>query len=233
MDVQRQVLEKALFSLVVEIDNRSRFLELPAELRNTVYELLFEDDNDKYLDVFLVKRYLPRPAIRKVSHQIRRESIEIFNEVTKTFWENHVFCIQPRNFDDLTVSHRQHFRFDCDQIPSKAGIPRLRFRLVAFPVPYDDEVLNYDVEIDVGTHTVVPLFLASLYPSAKAEQSNGNARWRLLHIERRVALLSIPAFQAFKNIEDEDVPRLGLRTCVDALVALWIYGDQAGFNDEE
>lgn len=66
-----------------------RFLDLPAELRNRVYEFVVEDEGTTWLiDLFAVKACVPSAAVTQVSRQVRHESKDLYREATSAFWAN-------------------------------------------------------------------------------------------------------------------------------------------------
>jgi hypothetical protein len=55
-------------------ETRTHFLELPGELRNQIYELVYPEAPSK-LDFTLVGKYEAEPALTKVSRRVREESL--------------------------------------------------------------------------------------------------------------------------------------------------------------
>lgn len=221
--------------------DRSKFLALPAELRARIYELLFEDENDKDLNAFLLKSFLPARAITRVSHEIRRETIELFNQATEAFWRNQIFYIQPSNANDLSDGPEPNNQVDCDHIPKTTGIPKLTFRLVGLrlgPVPFDNEFVNCDVEFDVDPYgafkprdEAVPFFLPRLI-SLLEDGSTAAERRRHRFVKVLAWHLAIPALRAYRKINDGDLAPLNLRRCIKALVEVRVRGNKAGLPYE-
>lgn len=71
-----------------------RFLDLPPELRNRVYDFIFEDLAPDIIDIFAAKAAAPSPAITAVSTQLRNETIELFHEASRIFWTKHQLSLE-------------------------------------------------------------------------------------------------------------------------------------------
>lgn len=77
----------------VNVIGVSRFLDLPPELRNRVYNILFEDRNGDEIPLLGTRQCRPSTAITVVCQQLRRETLRLCKEARASFFQNHTFCI--------------------------------------------------------------------------------------------------------------------------------------------
>ena len=77
-----------------------RLLDLPRELRDTIYELLF-DDNNCIDPVEITKAYsrLPSFAVTATSHSVRYESLPYLRAAIDRFWKQHAFFLDVTSDD--------------------------------------------------------------------------------------------------------------------------------------
>ncbi|KAK3713373.1 hypothetical protein LTR37_008565 [Vermiconidia calcicola] len=70
-----------------------RFLQLPPELRNKVYDYVFEDAAHYYIAIasLPVSSLQPSPSITFTCHLVRSESLPLYHEATARFWASHDF----------------------------------------------------------------------------------------------------------------------------------------------
>ena len=70
---------------------RCRLLELPRELRNLIYEYVFDDAASKELELLAFKLHLPRNAITATNHQLLAETLPLEKVAISLFWRLHDF----------------------------------------------------------------------------------------------------------------------------------------------
>ncbi|KAK4891294.1 hypothetical protein LTR27_010097 [Elasticomyces elasticus] len=72
---------------------RSRFMDLPAEMRNAIYAELYKITVSPTQEVNIrdVKTLAPQPALTMTCRQIREESLEYMREAHKSFWNSRIF----------------------------------------------------------------------------------------------------------------------------------------------
>ena len=82
----------------------AHLLNLPAELRNTIYSYIFEDTRDHQLDILSWNDILPCSSILRVNRQTRSECLSLHGEAIANLANDHhwVFCIDAR------FSHKAH-----------------------------------------------------------------------------------------------------------------------------
>lgn len=73
--------------------NGYRLIELPPELRNKIYLAFFEDTAPVTIDVLSAHSCIPERAITKVSRQMRKETLLLFETVRRAFWRKHVAAV--------------------------------------------------------------------------------------------------------------------------------------------
>ena len=72
---------------------RCRLLELPRELRNLIYEYVFDDAASKELELLAFKLHLPHSGIPVTNHQLRAETLLLEKVAISRFWTSHDFKI--------------------------------------------------------------------------------------------------------------------------------------------
>jgi len=104
----------------------SRFLQLPPELRNRTYGLCTDGYSYGGVSLFGAQSEAPSYAITAVSHQVRNESLGIYQDARRKFWSDNTFRIHL-SVDEVFYSHaQQEVTARCLPMPS-LGIERLRF----------------------------------------------------------------------------------------------------------
>ena len=84
-----------------------RLLDLPAEIRNRIYEFSLSDEGPRRVDLSAVRSRLPTLALALVSRQVHNETIKLYQEVVKGFWSTHSLDI---SLDFLTRPHSEWLR---------------------------------------------------------------------------------------------------------------------------
>lgn len=74
-------------------DRPFRFLDLPPELRNRIYDFTFADNAPENVKLFSMKGQVPSPAITVTSRQVRNESLLLYTEAIDCFYGAHVLQI--------------------------------------------------------------------------------------------------------------------------------------------
>ncbi|KAK5131811.1 hypothetical protein LTR08_000566 [Meristemomyces frigidus] len=70
-----------------------RIRDLAPELRNHIYDCVFEDDAPHKLSLLEAHAVAPPSAITAVSRQLRQETLELHQHAMAAFWGSHDFCI--------------------------------------------------------------------------------------------------------------------------------------------
>ena len=70
-----------------------RFLDLPAELRNRIYSIVFEHANEHPVELCHAQSSQPEWAVTLVSHQLRNESYRLYKRAKMTYWQSHDFIV--------------------------------------------------------------------------------------------------------------------------------------------
>ncbi|KAK5702722.1 hypothetical protein LTR97_003668 [Elasticomyces elasticus] len=72
---------------------RTRFLDLPAEMRNAIYAELYKITVSPAQEVNIrtIKKLAPPPALTMTCRQIREETLEYMREAHKIFWNSRIF----------------------------------------------------------------------------------------------------------------------------------------------
>ncbi|KAK3679561.1 hypothetical protein LTR37_021416 [Vermiconidia calcicola] len=108
-----------------------RFLQLPPELRNKVYDYVFEDAAEYYIAIasLPVSSLQPSPSITFTSHLVRSESLPLYQEATARFWASHDFYF-AHDFEDTYPSSTEQFQLyksQLERIPQHFAIRKLSF----------------------------------------------------------------------------------------------------------
>lgn len=74
-------------------DQPSHLMDLPPELRNRIYDFVFEDQAPQDISAFAAKALQPRSAIVAVSRQLRKETLGIQQQAIDQFMRQHTFFI--------------------------------------------------------------------------------------------------------------------------------------------
>ncbi|KAK5121295.1 hypothetical protein LTR85_005461 [Meristemomyces frigidus] len=70
-----------------------RFMDLPPELRNRIYECAFEFNVDQEIEVFTARALAPSAALTMTTHQVHKESLQLLREATQRFWSECKFFV--------------------------------------------------------------------------------------------------------------------------------------------
>lgn len=183
----------------------SHFLNLPAELRISIYGHLLEDNLRYELDVLSYKQLLPRPAITQVNRQIRSESIQLYEDAKIACGKNHrwVFSVDSR-FSNK--SHRESVRRQCFDIPSWASIRNLS---VLFEFPVTPLGARQSIEYELGIN-------AGLLVCKLATKASPVSRYRTHVLESavRLAILQMATRRRLPKLADHDSECVDVRSCL-------------------
>lgn len=105
-----------------------RFLDLPPELRDRVYNCAFEDASATSLELHRYGSYVPEPTITAVCHLIRSESEGLLRKAQSKFWKHHHWSI-PFDKTILDSSSRDDLMRSYDILPKSARVQILVFQL--------------------------------------------------------------------------------------------------------
>jgi hypothetical protein len=116
-----------------------RFLDLPPELRNTIYQYYLQDSHDYQLDITKWREFVPSPSITAVSRQVRQEVISYYTPALSDFWKNHFWYLE------LTASLREDDVREAvlstmHAVPKTASIRELQFSTKKFRHPRRDPI---------------------------------------------------------------------------------------------
>lgn len=116
-----------------QYDTTFRFLDLPPELRNEIYEFYLSDSNNDqhHLEISNWKTLAPDPAITAVSTQIRSESLGYFTSAFLDFFKNHGWYL------DLAIrlrdyGLRERILYTLHSLPKSVCIRELQFSIKSF-----------------------------------------------------------------------------------------------------
>ncbi|KAK4962672.1 hypothetical protein LTR10_000299 [Elasticomyces elasticus] len=86
---------------------RSRFMDMPAEMRNAIYAELYRIAVSPTQEVNIreVKELAPQPALTMTCRQIREESLEYMREAHKSFWNSRIFFFTMKYFEHSNKSY--------------------------------------------------------------------------------------------------------------------------------
>ena len=116
-----------------------RFLDLPPELRNTIYQYYVQDTHDYQLNITKWRDFVPPPSITAVSRQVRQEVIGYYTPSLSDFWKNHFWYLE------LTASLREDDVREAvlstvHAVPKTAGIRELQLCAKSFKYPRRDPI---------------------------------------------------------------------------------------------
>ena len=83
----------------VPITTPFRILDLAPELRNRIYNCIFEDNAPHRLSLFDARAVAPPPAITAVSRRVRAETLGMYRAAGAAFWSSHVYCVSCEDGD--------------------------------------------------------------------------------------------------------------------------------------
>ncbi|KAK5730659.1 hypothetical protein LTR15_000596 [Elasticomyces elasticus] len=121
-----------------ELRNKCHLLALPPELRNRIYEYIFEDEAPPAIDVLKIDLHWPSAALSGTCQQICQETVEMLRAAVLQFKNNHVCIIdiEPliRNEEDRTRLLQRFAgtgyssaKLSCLQLRTgNAAVPRMR-----------------------------------------------------------------------------------------------------------
>lgn len=127
-----------------QITKQFRFLDLPPELRNRIYNYVFEDTSTTSIELFKYTRHVSKPTITTVCHQIRLESIGLLREAQRNFWKDHKWII-PFDSKILNKADRDKLLLECDAIPPSARIQHMIFQ-TEFQRTIDGRTVHLNIE---------------------------------------------------------------------------------------
>jgi hypothetical protein len=111
-----------------------RFLDLPPELRNTIYQYYLQDVHDYQLDITKWRGLVPSPSITAVSRQIRSEALGYYTPALSDIWKNHFWYLEltpSLREDDV----REAVLSTVHAVPKTACIQELQFSAKKFKYP--------------------------------------------------------------------------------------------------
>ena len=127
-----------------------RFLDLPPELRNTIYQYHLQDTHEYQLDITQWKALVPSPSITAVSRQVRSEILGYYTPALSDFWKNHFWYLE------LSASLREDDAREAvlstlHAVPKTACIRELQLAAKAFKYPRRDSIpLVMGVTVEKG-----------------------------------------------------------------------------------
>ncbi|KAK5121291.1 hypothetical protein LTR85_005457 [Meristemomyces frigidus] len=83
-----------------------RFLDLPPELRNRIYSMVFEDNKPEEVNLLTVQTALVEPTITTLCRQVRHESIGLLRRAQSDFHSRHQFFVPVQG--GYALHEREH-----------------------------------------------------------------------------------------------------------------------------
>ncbi|KAK5121171.1 hypothetical protein LTR85_005655 [Meristemomyces frigidus] len=105
------------------IDAPCRLLNLPAELRNRIYDLVLEDTAPVEVDIFTAKKHMPSFGLISTCRQIRQENLLLHKEALSRFWRSHDFIVKL----ETTQCHKRDYRLRIMKYCARLPAPRIRY----------------------------------------------------------------------------------------------------------
>ncbi|KAK3705118.1 hypothetical protein LTR37_013485 [Vermiconidia calcicola] len=117
-----------------------RFLDLPAELRNRIYQEYFKhhDNLDSELDLFHIRLHLPSSKLTTACRHIHTESQGLYEKARTGFLRANTFFIGTDWRSHHIKSHRDATMREALQLPSALKLYDLTFRHVGREHPWID-----------------------------------------------------------------------------------------------
>ena len=106
-----------------------RFLDLPPEIRDRIYCLIFLDENEDEIDFHEARSRLPKVTITLTCRQVRREALGLIQEADEVFYQNHCFLIDISKFDPSARLKGHYMREITKALPWTCKVRRLAFVL--------------------------------------------------------------------------------------------------------
>lgn len=94
----------------------SKLLKLPAELRNTIYELTFASRCHREVDFGTCNLHLPQEALLRVCHQTYREGLHFFNEANRLYWTSNTFTLVTSFVVNKQLNRQRMARLRCTDL---------------------------------------------------------------------------------------------------------------------
>ena len=140
------VIEHVMDSLIVT--DRLHLLNLPAEIRNTIYSYVFEQHLDHQLDLLAWHQFLPHSSLTYVSRQTRSECQALHKEALIDLWKRRhwIFEIDARFIGE---DHRHKLWLECERLPRSVPVRHLSV-VFDFPcTPYGPRPpISFDFKVD-------------------------------------------------------------------------------------
>ncbi|KAK3708771.1 hypothetical protein LTR37_011292 [Vermiconidia calcicola] len=128
-----------------------RFLDLPAELRNRIYEDYFghHSHDESELDLLQIRSHLPPSKITAVCNQIHNESQGLYEHVRADFLRANRFCLGTEwHMVDKELLQKATLR-KVDQLPLALKLHKLNFRNVGRKHHWTD-IVRVKAEVTTG-----------------------------------------------------------------------------------
>ncbi|KAK5134721.1 hypothetical protein LTR08_006236 [Meristemomyces frigidus] len=106
---------------------RCRLLELAPELRNNIFDFVFEDSAPKCIDIREWKQHAPHSAITATNHQLHAETLARAETAARAFWPAHDFSVTvERGLLDSRIGngYRNHIYTLCAELSPVAKLTR-------------------------------------------------------------------------------------------------------------
>ncbi|KAK3672719.1 hypothetical protein LTR78_007305 [Recurvomyces mirabilis] len=130
-----------------------RFADLPRELRDEIYDFVFEMDMHTNVDLFKPKSAAPPWALIAVSRSLRDEAQAKSRTALREFWSTRVFEIFMGK-EILDLSTQRDLAMRCHGL-SSAGIRKLPLRIGGFLAPMPDVVVLATLKSQNNVQSVV------------------------------------------------------------------------------
>ena len=121
-----------------ELSESFCFMDLPPELRVSVYTYAFEDRSDALVELGAIRNHLPSTSLTAVSRLVRKECLPHFEEAYTNFWNDHMIHITAwvsadvvgrRYLRDARAWSKKH-KAAIEKLPAPRGlVDRLAFQI--------------------------------------------------------------------------------------------------------
>lgn len=193
-----------------------RFLDLPPEMRNLIYNFVLEDENDYSLNITRWNNFMPSPAITAVNRQIRSEVLGYYRPAITDVFKNHFWFIQLSS--DLTNGFvRNTVLSALRRIPKTACVREMQFLAQSFSLSRFIQPQPVILGVAVGDDEKVRWSFSLI--------GNG-PRGSNLYLQSTVSLLESRVRLQRISMKSEDNPKsLQVENCVRVLIGSLYDGD--------
>lgn len=139
-----------------------RFLDLPGEIRNHIYEFIFEDFNPPNIDISNIVKAYPSSKITQTCKQINFETKALHRDAVIRFWQTHDFYVDLRIYEPHFRKENISYSLEKDVFVSRLSkswprtlqtseisfwISKLAFSTGIYPVRFEDSPVKINVQL--------------------------------------------------------------------------------------